>query len=277
MSQFFEKKITPPEHLRTTESYFKAEFDKSLNSFGETERGDARRVFNCLLKFCRFYDGDDLSRHSSALYGQFQEVGGEEVYLTAGYSNLIRNIASSLPASAITYGCEVASITWADNVGSKNVTVTCSDGKELHADHVIVTCSLGVLKTQHASLFRPPLPPAKAAAIESMGFGTVNKIILVYERPFWPGTGAIKFAWGEEEEEVAEGGDGVASQWYRKIHGFDEPPTARGVLSAPIAGPEARLVETLNPTEVGRTCTLLFRKFLNNPSIPLPTRVIITK
>lgn len=48
------------------------------------------------------------------------------------------------------------------------------------ADHVIVTVSLGVLKRQHASFFRPGLPAEKVAAIHRLGIGTTDKIFLEF-------------------------------------------------------------------------------------------------
>ena len=34
-------------------------------------------------------------------------------------------------------------------------------------------------------LFSPPLPSKNIAAIESIDFGTIDKIVLEFEHPFW--------------------------------------------------------------------------------------------
>jgi spermine oxidase len=57
---------------------------------------------------------------------------------------------------------------------------------KITADHVIFTPSLGVLKKNHQTLFDPPLPPWKVKAIDLSGFGTLEKIFLEFEKPFWP-------------------------------------------------------------------------------------------
>lgn len=62
------------------------------------------------------------------------------------------------------------------------------------ADAVLCTLPLGVLKqstaSQAASLpntvqFTPPLPEWKVAAIQRLGFGNLNKVVLCFERTFW--------------------------------------------------------------------------------------------
>jgi spermine oxidase len=48
----------------------------------------------------------------------------------------------------------------------------------VEADHVILTVSLGVLKSLSGGLFTPPLPHRKLKAISALGFGVMDKILL---------------------------------------------------------------------------------------------------
>ncbi len=49
-------------------------------------------------------------------------------------------------------------------------------------DHVILTVSLGVLKSLSGSLtFTPPLPHRKLKTISALGFGVMDKILLRYK------------------------------------------------------------------------------------------------
>lgn len=73
-----------------------------------------------------------------------------------------------------------------DYRNANNVRVTCTDGSVHDAAHVIVTIPLGVLKATHRTMFLPALAPRKINAIESIQFGTMNKIALEFARPFWP-------------------------------------------------------------------------------------------
>ena len=68
--------------------------------------------------------------------------------------------------------------------GSATATVTCEDGSTVEADYVVSTIPLGVLKHGNVS-FEPPLPSWKSNAIDRLGFGVLNKVILVYKEPFW--------------------------------------------------------------------------------------------
>jgi len=54
------------------------------------------------------------------------------------------------------------------------VTVVCADGTRIGADAVVVTVSLGVLKSSMIQ-FDPELPAEKTTAISRLGFGLLNK------------------------------------------------------------------------------------------------------
>ncbi len=61
------------------------------------------------------------------------------------------------------------------------------------ADVVLCTLPLGVMKewvsttnrTANSPQFVPSLPDWKVAAIERLGFGNLNKVVLCFERIFW--------------------------------------------------------------------------------------------
>ena len=51
-------------------------------------------------------------------------------------------------------------------------------------DALLVTLSLGVLKRDVVT-FEPPLSEAKRGAIERLGMGTLDKLYLLFDEPFW--------------------------------------------------------------------------------------------
>jgi len=102
----------------------------------------------------------------------------------------------------------VANIKWNS---TEKALVKCADGSEYQADHVIFTASLGVLKKNHEKLFTPQLPQKKVKAIESSGFGTLGKIFLEFDKPFWPADVAdwvgYTFLWKAEDLQKVRGTD----------------------------------------------------------------------
>lgn len=76
----------------------------------------------------------------------------------------------------------------AENLKTNNATVTYK------ADLVLCTLTLGILKLAISPLsanqentvqFHPPLPEWKKNAIQRLGFGNLNKVILCFDRIFW--------------------------------------------------------------------------------------------
>ena len=61
---------------------------------------------------------------------------------------------------------------------------TRGGGEGLQADAVLVTVPLGVLKAG-ALKFAPPLPPWKKEATSRLGFGPIEKVVLLFSRRFW--------------------------------------------------------------------------------------------
>lgn len=60
-----------------------------------------------------------------------------------------------------------------------------TDAGIFEADAAIVTVPLGVLKRPGQLRFQPPLPPRKQAAIQRLGFGCLNKVMMLFPHCFW--------------------------------------------------------------------------------------------
>lgn len=71
------------------------------------------------------------------------------------------------------------------NRRKNGVKVSVENGKTLFADAVVVAVPLGVLKSNTIK-FEPRLPEWKEEAIADLGVGIENKIVLHFERVFWP-------------------------------------------------------------------------------------------
>jgi len=119
-------------------------------------------------------DPDQLSLRWIGSEGQFK---GPDVILPGGYTQLSQHLAKGLD---IRQGTEVKRISH----GGAQVRLETSQGT-VTADRVIVTVPLGVLKAGTIT-FDPPLPEAKRGAIERLGFGLLNKVVVAFDKPFWP-------------------------------------------------------------------------------------------
>jgi lysine-specific histone demethylase 1 len=108
------------------------------------------------------------------------ELLGDHCFLPGANGRLVRSLADG---TDIIYGAVVDSVA----AGSGGCVVRTADGRAFRADAALVTASLGVLKSG-AIAFEPPLPPAKQAAISRLGFGLLNKVVLLFPTAFWGGS-----------------------------------------------------------------------------------------
>lgn len=163
---------------------------------------------------------------------------------------------------------EVNNIKWSRN--SSKVHVNCSDGASFVADHVIFTASLGVLKARHATLFTPKLPDAKIKAIENLGFGTIGKIFLEFEKPFWPSDRtkfvSYSFLWTDENLKIIKSTD---KAWLTDISSFMIVDGFPNLIEAFVAGRKMAEFEALNDTKVINDCMWLLETHLNK-TLPRP-------
>ncbi|TKA34353.1 hypothetical protein B0A50_00335 [Salinomyces thailandicus] len=117
------------------------------------------------------------------------DFDGEQVFLQDGYLDVVDEVAKVLVNNGlIEMETEVQRIRWDESP----MVVETSQGV-FKADRVVCTLPLGVL--QHRiendteqdglALFQPSLPKAKSTAVSSLGFGTLDKIFLVYSHPWW--------------------------------------------------------------------------------------------
>nr|CAD7257074.1 unnamed protein product [Timema shepardi] len=155
-----------------------------------------------------------------------------------------------------------------------NVEVVCEDGTRYYANHVICTLPLGVLKHKAATLFLPQLPQYKIESINRLLFGTVDKIILEYDRPFLnPDISEVMLLWETEMDGKKENEEDLNTCWFRKIYSFSK--ISDTLLLGWISGKEAEFMETLPNETVADKCTEILRKFLNDPFVPKPKRCFV--
>lgn len=161
---------------------------------------------------------------------------------------------------------------------SDQISLECSDGSKLNADHVIFTGSLGVLKKYHETLFTPNLPQNKVVAIEKNGFGCVGKIFLEFDVPFWPTDKklfvAYAFLWTDEQRAEIKA---TNRHWLLAITGFFKVDRYPNLLEGFLGGnDEIRLFENLTDEKLIEDTMWFLEKFVGK-TLPKPKLMKRTK
>ncbi|MDH1011403.1 FAD-dependent oxidoreductase [Pseudomonas nicosulfuronedens] len=98
-------------------------------------------------------------------------VGAGDRFLPQGYSQLVEQLAAGLD---IRLNRPVSAIDWSDSPVRVDDEV---------ADFCICTVPVGVLRDIH---FNPPLPPAQQTALDHLGMGQLEKVVLQFDERWWP-------------------------------------------------------------------------------------------
>ncbi|XP_038640472.1 peroxisomal N(1)-acetyl-spermine/spermidine oxidase-like isoform X2 [Scyliorhinus canicula] len=223
----------------------------------------------------------DVSVHE---YEEYKNIEGDDRNSPGLFPSLLQKLLEVIPKEKLLLEKPVKQIQWNGSFQWEDgslypVRVVCEDGDHILADHVIVTISLGCLKASNQSLFQPSLPAGHLQAIHNMGFGTMNKIFLEYETPFWDeNIDIIALVW--EDETPLSGQKPNLVEWWRRlpvVYVFKPTERYGHILVGTISGKEAEFVESLNPEEVAANFTKLFRQFTGRPSLPAPKNAFVTK
>ncbi|KAF9879806.1 flavin containing amine oxidoreductase [Colletotrichum karsti] len=111
------------------------------------------------------------------------EWEGKHTMIVGGYQSVPRGLLHCPTPLDVRTKSAVKKITY-DTQENGRATVECDDGTTIEADYVVSTIPLGVLKQGNIQ-FDPPLPEWKTDAIDRIGYGVLNKVVLVYDEPFW--------------------------------------------------------------------------------------------
>lgn len=112
------------------------------------------------------------------------EWDGRHTMVVGGYQSVARGLLHSPAPLDIRTKCPVKTIRYRNSSFPGPATIECEDGTTIDSDAIVCTVPLGVLKHGNVK-FDPPLPPWKVEAIDRLGFGILNKVVLVYEKIFW--------------------------------------------------------------------------------------------
>ncbi|KAK7291444.1 hypothetical protein RIF29_06589 [Crotalaria pallida] len=226
------------------------------------EDKDERMLLNWHLANLEYANATLMSNLSMAYWDQDDpfEMGGDHCFIPGGNEIFVRALAEDLP---IFYGRTVECVKY----GSDGVMVYAG-GQEFRGDMVLCTVPLGVLKKGSIE-FVPELPQRKRDAIHRLGFGLLNKVIMLFPHNFWGGN---IDTFGHLTEDLSMRGEFFLFYSYSSVSGG-------ALLVALVAGEAAIRFEMMSPVEsVRRVLDVL--KDIYNPkgiAVPEPVQAVCTR
>ena len=100
--------------------------------------------------------------------------------VTSGWTGLIELLADGIDIAGSSAVTDIA-------VDDDGVSLRLDSGESLRTHRLIVTASIGVLRTDTIT-FDPPLPLLHQRAISTIGMGAVDLVWLAFDEPFWRST-----------------------------------------------------------------------------------------
>ncbi|XP_031988603.1 lysine-specific histone demethylase 1A isoform X2 [Corvus moneduloides] len=152
-------------------------------------------------------------------------------------------------------GCEVIAV----NTRSTSQTFIYK------CDAVLCTLPLGVLKQQPPAVqFVPPLPEWKTSAVQRMGFGNLNKVVLCFDRVFWDPSVNL---FGHVGSTTASRGE-LFLFWNL----YKAP-----ILLALVAGEAAGIMENISDDVIVGRCLAILKGIFGSSAVPQPKETVVSR
>merc|ERR1719419_437950 len=194
----------------------------------------------------------------------------------------VRNGYSCVPV-ALSEGLDIKLNTAVRQVryNQQGVEVTTSNARNntnpvtYKADCVLCTLPLGVLKQSITSLtsttsspntvtFNPPLPDWKKEAVQRLGYGNLNKVVLCFDRIFWDNTSNL---FGHVGSTTASRGE-LFLFWNL----YKAP-----VLLALVAGEAAAIMENVSDDVIVGRCIAVLKGIFGTTNVPTPKETVVSR
>jgi monoamine oxidase len=204
------------------------------------------------------------------------EWEGKHTMVTGGYQQVPRGLLNCPQPLNVRKKSNVKRIVYDSQGATASSKIECEDGEIIETDYIVSTIPLGVLK-QNNVCFDPPLPDWKIGAIQRIGYGILNKVVLVYHEPFWDQNRDIFGTLRNPSNRFSLDQTDYLSQRGRFFQWFNCSKTSGlPTLVALMAGDAAFHTEkTPDEQLIGEATQVL--KSVFGPSIPNPTEAVVTR
>lgn len=198
------------------------------------------------------------------------EFIGSHTTVKNGYSCLPIALSDGLDIRVNTAVTKIKYSSDGVNITTENLKT--NDSMNFKADMVLCTLPLGVLKvaiTENSEQlntvkFDPPLPDWKQAAIQRLGFGNLNKVVLCFDRIFWD---PMTNLFGHVGSTTASRGE-LFLFW-----NISQSP----VLLALVAGKSAAIMENVSDDVIVGRCIAVLKGIFGNSAVPQPKETVVTR
>ena len=209
-----------------------------------------------LASYLEYDFGAPANQLSAWWYDDDKEYrGGDVLFPDRGYVQLLEHISQGI---RVDKNVVVESIEY----GKRNGVLIRTDHGIYKAHFAVCTLPIGVLQAGDVP-FHPPLPAPKMQALQRLGSGLVNKVILLFDACFWP----------------------AATQYFGVCH--DAPGkysyflnarlfTGRNILVTVALGDHAKAVETQSDDDIQEDVMRILR-LVFDANAPDPTKLLVTR
>jgi monoamine oxidase len=204
----------------------------------------------------------DLDNVSLNYWDQDDEfmLEGDHLLLERGFASLLKPLAHG---TDVRFNQVVERVELRDGAVAVHVR---GAAEPLVATRCLFTASLGVLKSD-AIRFAPPLPERKRAAIARLGFGVLNKVVLLFDSVFW----------SDATDYFGYSGAAEDTRGYYYIFWNIYLAMKSPVLIALVTGNAAEQVEQRDEREVVAEVVAVLRRIHGADKVREPLRSTVTR
>ncbi|KAK2608112.1 hypothetical protein N8I77_006745 [Diaporthe amygdali] len=157
------------------------------------ESDDEELLLASIIEMWGAFMGADYETQSLKNLWLDESVDGDNLFVASTFKRLVKDLAEdAVSRSDLHLNTEVILVKNAESLMNKasehQVWVTTRDGRTHAFDQVIITAPLGWLK-HNRQIFSPALPPRLSQAIDSIGYGNLEKIFIRFPKAFWDDVG----------------------------------------------------------------------------------------
>ena len=204
------------------------------------------------------------------------EWEGKHTMVTGGYQQVPRGLLNCPQPLDVRRKSSVKRIVYSPDKATAMSKIECEDGQIIEADYIVSTVPLGVLKHRNIQ-FEPPLPEWKLGAINRIGFGVLNKVVLVYKEPFWDQSRDIFGTLRNPDNRFSLAQSDYFSHRGRFFQWFNCSKTSGlPTLIALMAGDAAFHTEKTPDRELIEEATKVLKNVFGN-TVPNPVEAVVTR